>query len=129
MIAIDTNLIIRYLTGDNTEQTERARDVINSKAVFVTVTVALETEWVLRGIYRVPRLEREKMIRGFAGLPTVFFEDATAIAEALDLLVQGMDFADALHLLRARHCETLVTFDRKFIKAAHAAGHPIVKEA
>ena len=128
MIAIDTNLIIRYLTGDDTEQTERARTIIDGEAVFVPVTVVLEMEWVLRSIYRAPKLEREKMIRGFAGLPTVFIEDPASIAEALNLLVRGMDFADALHLLRAQHCERLVTFDRQFIKAAQAAGHTIVQE-
>jgi predicted nucleic acid-binding protein len=35
---------------------------------------------------------------------------------------RGMDFADALHLGKASHCEAMVTFDRKFIKAAKAVG-------
>lgn len=41
-----------------------------------------------------------------------------------------MDFADALHLVaRAARCAGLVTFDRKFAKAAHAAGYQAVMEA
>ncbi len=65
----------------------------------------------------------------FAGMPSVTIEDSAIVAEALDLFAQGMDFADALHLLKARHCERSVTFDRKLIKAAQAAGHPTVQEA
>jgi predicted nucleic-acid-binding protein len=129
MIAIDTNLVIRYLTGDSSEQTRRAREIINGETVFVAITVSLEVEWVLRSIYRLPRLESCKAMRDFAGLPTVVVEDAAIIAEALDLFEQGMDFADALHLLKTQHCEKFVTFDRKFIKAAQAAGHQSVQEA
>lgn len=62
-------------------------------------------------------------------MPSVTVEDAAIVAGALDLFAQGMDFADALHLLKARHCERFVTFDRKFIKAAKAAGHETVQEA
>lgn len=40
-----------------------------------------------------------------------------------------MDFADALHLGKAGHCEAMVTFDRKFINAAKAAGVGVVREA
>ncbi|RWX76722.1 type II toxin-antitoxin system VapC family toxin [Neorhizobium lilium] len=129
MIAIDTNLIIRYLTGDDTQQSRRARELINGETVFVPITVTLEVEWVLRSIYRMGRVDCVEAIRGFSGLPTVVVDEAAIVAEALDLFAQGMDFADALHLLKARHCEKFVTFDRKFIKAAQAAGHHSVQDA
>ena len=32
-----------------------------------------------------------------------------------------MDFADALHLVAAGHCEAFLTFDRKFVQAAERA--------
>lgn len=129
MIAIDTNLIIRYVTGDDDAQSLRAREVINGQAVFVPLTVTLEVGWVLRSTYRMSRSDCLHAIRNFAGLPTVVFDEPAIVAEALDLSAQGMDFADALHLLKAQHCETFVTFDRQFIKAAQAAGHHSVQDA
>ena len=68
-------------------------------------------------------------LRAFGGLPTVTVEDAEIVAEALDRAERGMDFADALHLGKSTHCEGFATFDRKFVKAARAAGYAKVREA
>ena len=129
MLAIDTNLIVRYLTGDHPKQSPRARTLIDGQPVFAPVTVMLEAEWVLRSTYDHRPADVARALRAFAGLPTVTVEDASVIAAALDLAENGMDFADALHLGRSAHCEGFATFDRKFIKAAKAAGHEGVREA
>lgn len=129
MIAIDTNIIVRYLTGEDREQTPRAVDIVDNQEVFVPITVLLELEWVLRKAYRFEPIKIVEAFRIFAGQPTVILEEADLVAEALELFAQGMDFADALHLLKAQHCEKFVTFDRKFIKAAQAAGYQSLQEA
>jgi len=129
MLAVDTNLIVRYLTGDHPKQSARARALIDGQAVFVAVTVILETEWVLRSAYEYRPADVSRALRAFAGLPTVTVEDGALVAAALDLAEQGVDFADALHLGRSAHCEGFVTFDRKFVKTAKAAGYPSVREA
>ena len=51
MLAIDTNLIVRYLVGDDPGQAARARRLIDNNDVFICTTVLLETEWVLRSVY------------------------------------------------------------------------------
>ena len=129
MIAIDTNLIVRYLTGDHPEQSSRARAIIDGQAVFAAVTVMLEVEWVLRSTYGYARTDVVRALRAFGGLPTVTIEDAAIVAAAFDLTEREMDFADALHLGKSAHCEEFVTFDRKFVKAAQAAGCETVREA
>ena len=48
MIGIDTSLVVRYVIGDDPEQSRRARTIIDGQQVFVPVTVVLEVEWVLR---------------------------------------------------------------------------------
>jgi len=88
----------------------------------------LESEWVLRSVYGYPTASVCKALRAFAGLPRVSVEEPAALARALDLAEGGMDFADALHLLTAQECEAMATFDRPFIKAAHAAGFGTVRE-
>lgn len=129
MLAIDTNLIVRYLTGDHPKQSPRARKLIDGERVFVTVTVALEVEWVLRSTYEYDPADVARALRSFAGLPTVSMEDGATVAAAIDLAENGMDFADALHLCRSAHCEGFVTFDRRFVRAAQAAGYDGVREA
>lgn len=129
MIAIDTNLIVRYLTGDHVGQSARARALIDAESVFVPITVLLEVEWVLRSAYGYRAADVVHALRAFAGLPTVTVEDGATIAVALDLAETGMDFADALHLARSGHCEAFITFDRKLVKAAKVAGCEGVREA
>ncbi len=129
MLGIDTNLIVRYLTGDHPGQSARARALIDGQPVFASVTVMLEVEWVLRSTYGYRPVDIARALRAFAGLPTVTIEDAAIVAATLDLAEKGMDFADALHLGRSAHCDGFATFDRKFVKAAKAAGCEGVQEA
>lgn len=129
MIAIDTNVVVRYLAGDHAEQSGRARLIVDGHSVFVPVTVILETEWVLRSAYGYSRSDVVRALRAFGGLPTVTVEDDQLVAVALDLSETGMDFADALHFCRSRHCEGFVTFDQRLVKAAASVGNGFVREA
>lgn len=129
MIAIDTNLVVRYLTGDHPQQSLRAREIIDGQAIFVAVTVIQEVDWVLRSTYGYAGTDVVRALRAFGGLPSVEVEDAALVAAALDLAEKGLDFADALHLARAAHCEAFMTFDRKLVKSARAAGQETVQQA
>ena len=121
MRAIDTNIVVRYLTGDEPAQAARARAVVAAGQVFVGTTVLLESEWVLRSVYGLAGTEVAAALRAFAGLREVTVENPVLLAEALDRAEQGMDFADALHLGAAARCEAMLTFDRRFIQAARDA--------
>ena len=78
----------------------------------------LETEWVLRGVYGLARVQVARALAAFAGLTHVTLEDAALTAKALDWTVEGLDFADALHLAKAEGCDATVSFDRRFTRAA-----------
>ncbi len=120
MLAIDTNLIVRYLVGDDPGQAARARRLIDNNDVFVCTTVLLETEWVLRSVYGFSAAA--KALSDFAGLQRTSLEDAAAAAKALGWMRQGVDFADGLHLAKAEGCEAFISFDQDFAKAANALG-------
>jgi predicted nucleic acid-binding protein len=117
MLAIDTNVLIRYLTGDDPRQTAKARALIEGSDVFVPVTVLLETDWVLRSVYGFGANDVAAALTAFGGLERVTFEDPEAAAKALNWAAQGVDFADALHLAKSEGCEAFATFDAKFAKA------------
>lgn len=122
MLAIDTNLIVRYLVRDDPGQAARARKLIDNNDVFVCTTVVLETEWVLRSVYGFSVLQCAKALADFAGLPRVILEDAACVSKALGWMREGVDFADGLHLAKAEGCDAFVSFDRTFAKAANALG-------
>jgi predicted nucleic-acid-binding protein len=72
VIAVDTNVVVRFLVNDDREQARRARALVDGKDVFVATTVLLETEWVLRSAYEFPRRELIDALRAFLDLPRVF---------------------------------------------------------
>lgn len=118
MRAIDTNVVVRFLTADDPRQAKAAKATISAGDIFVSTTVVLESEWVLRAGYGLGAYEVAAGLRGLAGLPGVEFEAGPEVAQALYWMCEGMDFADALHLVQAGHCSAFVTFDRKLAKKA-----------
>ena len=120
--AIDTNVIVRFLTADDPKQAQAARNVIEAGEIFIGTTVALDTEWVLRAGYRFSPNQIAAALRGVGGLAGVTLEEPAEVAQALDWMGEGMDFADALHLARSGRCSAFVTFDRKLAKSANGLG-------
>lgn len=105
MIAVDTNVVVRYLVNDHPAQLAWARRLLDESDVWVPLTVLLETEWVLRSAYRHASVEATAALRAFVGLPRVALEHAARVAAALGLTERGMDFADAPHLAASEQCE------------------------
>lgn len=122
MRAIDTNVLVRFLAKDDPQQSDKARRIVESGDVYVSTTVFLETEWVLRSAYEFEAARIVDAFESFAGLPGIVLEDPDLLALALGLAREGLDFADALHLGRAQGCDAFVTFDRKLVKAAKGLG-------
>jgi predicted nucleic acid-binding protein len=120
VLAVDTNIIVRYLTADHPEQFAKASVLIHGQDVYVCTTVLLETEWVLRGGYGFSRDQIIAALTAFAGLPRINLEDPALAAKALDWMRSGLDFADALHLAKAEGCEAFVSFDLRFADVANA---------
>jgi predicted nucleic-acid-binding protein len=120
VIAVDTNILVRYLVEDDPAQTDRAEAVLRSGTVLVPTTVLLETAWVLRSSYRFDRAAIIEGITKLLGLPGVEAEDSAIAGQALDWYGQGLDFADALHLASSGRAEAFATFDRALRRRARA---------
>lgn len=118
MLAADTNVLVRYLTADHPVQSARARALIASQDVYVSATVLLESEWVLRSSYGYTGTAIAEAFRILAGSPRIRVEDPAIVSQALEWLASGMDFADALHLAQAGGCDAFITFDRDLIRTA-----------
>ncbi len=126
MISIDTNVLVRLLTGDNKEQAAKAKHLFAGEHIYITKTVILETEWVLRYAYGFKAVDIAGAFMKLLGQQNVLAEDAHDIALATSLLQNGMDFADAQHLVCSQNYE-LTTFDRKLKTKATDAGLETVR--
>jgi predicted nucleic acid-binding protein len=118
VIALDTNVLARYLLADDAGQAERAARLLESgKRLFVPVTVCLELAWVLRseGVGKDAVLEAFGHLRG---LPHIEWQQGEAFAKALLWAQAGLDLADAIHLALAAHCESMASFDDRFVQRA-----------
>ena len=118
MIAVDTNIIIRFLTHDDDKQYRKAFSIFNTQEVFISDTVILETEWVLRYAYHFSVNDINNALLNLFGLKNVHLSNPTLIAQAVEWHKQGIDFSDALHLTQCQTCEKLYTFDKSFSSKA-----------
>ena len=104
MIAVDTNVLLRYLLRDDEEQAKRAYLLIRGTAtVLVTDIVLAETVWTLTGRrYRASKSDIISVIEGLLDEPRVRFEDDTVVWRALQAYRDtDAGFADALIVYKA----------------------------
>jgi predicted nucleic-acid-binding protein len=121
MIAVDTNVLVRLLTGDDPGQTSAARSLFAARPIWIAKTVLLETGWVLRSLYG---FEESAIREGFTkllGLEGVHAEDESSVASALALTARGIELADAMHLTSRPPGATFVSFDQSFVRRATRA--------
>ena len=123
MIALDTNIIARYLLDDEPAQARAARRLLaDAKAEYwIPVTVVLELAWVLRKA-DAPRSVVIERLRDLLSLRNVRLQNADLVFQALRWAAQGMDLADALHLVLSGKAERFATFDAALVRQARKLG-------
>ena len=116
MIAIDTNVLLRYLLNDDIEQSPKAKKIITGiDKILLTDIVIIETVWTLKG--KKYKLDKEHIIETIYKLfeePNIVFEDGQTIWRALGDYTNAQavkvgnklkeaDFPDALIVNKARY--------------------------
>ncbi len=129
MRAVDTNILVRFITRDDEDQAQRARAIIANGDLWIAKTVLLETEWVLRSGYKyTPQAMHDAFIE-LLGLPGVEVEDTTEVSLALRLFGEGVDFADAMHLCSRPEGADFITFDEALVRRARRAAIGAISQA
>jgi predicted nucleic-acid-binding protein len=116
--AVDTNVLVRFLIDDGSEHVASARRIFAEEKVFVPLSVMLETEWVLRSNFGFEPSQICDAFDRLLGLETIAVQEIDIVEDAVLSSRDGMDFADALHLLSSANCDGFYTFDKKFIRKA-----------
>jgi len=129
MIALDTNVLARFYVDDpedpeSVKQRPIAQRLLTESAqVFVPLTVILELEWVLRAFYGFAAEDFVRVVRHLLGLANVSVQEWSLVTDALVWHTDGLDFADALHLLASSHCKKFLSFDdKRFSRRASRMG-------
>ena len=127
MIAVDTNILIRYAVKDDRQQTVAATKILAENRCMILETVLLEVAWVLESArgYRLSRADTVGRIRHILGLPGIVVPDVDRIAQAVSWFEAGMDFADALHLAGSDNLDAFATFDQELVRVAVALDVPV----
>jgi predicted nucleic-acid-binding protein len=127
-IALDTNVLVRFLTQDDTEQFEIAQNVINNcsakQPAFICREVLVELVWVFERSYKYSRNEITAAVMGLVSAAELQVETAQDVAEILPLYRnEGFGFSDLMIRQAAiRNGEhDLQTFDRQAVKLAGVA--------
>ena len=122
MRALDTNVLARFFVDDADDpQAAKQRPAAVAALAgrsFVSVTVLLELEWVMRGFYELPTRDISRVLRALGSIERVTLEDRDAVLVAVDAFDRGLDFADALHLARSSRASGFATFDQRLAKRA-----------
>ncbi|MBO0905415.1 PIN domain-containing protein [Jiella sonneratiae] len=122
--AADTNVVVRLITRDDPRQFAKLLPLLAGGGLVLLPTVILETEWILRSVFAYSRKQIDQAFSALLAMDLVAVVDENVVVRALLNYRDGMDFADALHLASAQHCDEFVTFDRNMARRAAAAPTP-----
>ncbi len=131
MIGLNTNVIVRYLTQDDSVQSAKATKLIDTLSAeapgFIAMVSVVELIWVLQACYDSSRTVIAQMLEALLRTEELIVETPELIWKALRRF-QGAaqaDFADCLIACcaEAAGCDHTVTFDRN---AARAAGMKLI---
>ncbi|MGK2898490.1 MAG: PIN domain-containing protein [Burkholderiaceae bacterium] len=125
-VALDTNLLVRLLTNDDTAQAARVEAWLLAHATpqlpaYVDHVVLCELGWVLQRSYAYSRTHVHDAIAALLEYDALGVERPALVRQALQWFADGpADFSDCLLGARARSagCETVLTLDRKAAKTA-----------
>ena len=121
MIALDTNVLLRYLIQDDAVQAAAATSFLEGKLStttpgFISLVVICEIVWALRKTYDQPRATIAQSLDVLIKAPQFVVEDIEIVELAIS--ADGGDIADAIiHFVGAKQgCSKTVTFDKKFAR-------------
>ena len=132
MTSIDTNIIVRYLVGDDAEQAEAARALLDGLTLadpgFICREVVIETAWVLERSYRFTRARVAEALMDLTASDSLVVENSDDVAAAAYLYRQGgAGFSDLMVLSAAERAGAtpLYTFDRRLARMDGAVLVPL----
>ncbi len=119
---VDTNILVRHLTGDPPEMAARATAYLRSTdELLLTDVIAAETVYVLESFYEAPRGQVAEALRSLVGFESVVCVDSALLLRAAEVYeVNRIDFAEAYLVACAESTGVgvVASFDRSIDRAS-----------
>ena len=113
---VDTNILIRHLTGDPPDQALRATRYLSAATDLLLADLILaEVAYVLESFYETPRTDVAASLRAIVGFPAIRVVDEPLLLRTIELYeVERLDFADAYLVASAESTGVgiVASFDR-----------------
>lgn len=113
---VDTNVLVRHLTGDPPEQAERAtRYLAEADELLLADLIAAEVVYVLESFYEVECGRVADLVRAIIAFEAVGVADEDLLLRALEVYeTERLDFAEAYLVASAERAgvEAIASFDR-----------------
>ena len=117
---VDTNVLIRHLTGDPPKQARRATTFLaQADELLLPDLIVAEVVFVLESFYEVERERVAELVRAVIGFPAIVVADAPVLLRALEVYeVDRLDFAEAYLVASAEATGVgvVASFDRSIDK-------------
>jgi predicted nucleic acid-binding protein len=119
---VDTNVLVRHLTGDPPDMATRAtRYLARADELLLADLIAAETVYVLESFYDVPRSEVARLIRAILAFPAIRALDPALLLRALEVYeTLNIDFAEAYLVASAEAAgvDDIASFDHDLDRVA-----------
>jgi predicted nucleic-acid-binding protein len=94
---VDTNVLVRHLTGDPPEMAARATTYLaDATELYLTDLIVAETVYVLESFYEAPRDQIATAMRSLISMRSVVAVDPSLLLRAIEVYeVDRLDFAEA----------------------------------
>jgi predicted nucleic acid-binding protein len=113
---IDTNILVRHLTGDPPDMAERATAFLaQADELLLTDLVAAETVYVLESFYEAPRPQVAEALRSLLAFESIVCVDPALLLRAVEVYeTDRIDFAEAYLVACAETTgvDEIASFDR-----------------
>lgn len=119
MIGLDTNVLVRYATQDDPQQSAIAERIIDSLTPqnpgFVSQIALVESVWVLRRLFDADDESIDRFVTHLLDARELVIENPDGARQALAATRGGPEFTDAVLAQAglAAGCDYTVTFDRR----------------
>ena len=124
MIAVDSNIFMRWLLGDDKKQADAIAALVKKyekrgEHLWASDMVIAEVVWVLESVYSIPPKAVSQYIESLLDVETFEFENHERLLRAVELYrAHEIDFIDCYIVAAAKDkgLATVVSFDRDFKK-------------
>ena len=113
---IDTNILVRHLTGDPADLAARSTKFLETaRNLLLTDLVVAETLYVLESFYEAPRVQIAEAIRSLIAFDSIVTVDPALLLRAIEVYeIDRLDFAEAYLVACAESADVgrVASFDR-----------------